>query len=155
MNWFKRIFCSQDEFNVHANGLPKVSVEIPMPEVNPTKGNDISEPVHVIVKNMLEHPQRWKVVVDTKYLTKGMEKQYSVKDTKTGEVFKASRMYYFGYSDGLTHELDVQVPWMTEDETKLIYDTLGEVYKIKRARLLRLVKYKESQERIRLLEIYK
>lgn len=37
MNWFKRIFCGQEEFNVHANGLPPVSISIPMPKVKPPK----------------------------------------------------------------------------------------------------------------------
>lgn len=156
MNWFKRIFCSQEDFNVYANGLPHVSVEIPMPKVKPTKGNDISEPVHVIVKNMLEHPQRWKVEVETTYSSRrDMVKQYKVKDSKTNEVFKAHYRYWYRYSSGISDSLVTDVSWLTEDETKLIYDTLGEVYKIKRQRLLRLVKYKESQERLRLLEIYK
>lgn len=156
MNWFKRIFCSQEDFNVHANGLPKVGVEIPMPEVKSPKGSDISEPVHAIVNNMLEHPQRWKVEVETTYSSRReMEKQYKVKDSKTNEVFEAYHTYHYGYSSGISDSLVTDVSWLTEDETKLIYDTLGEVYKIKRQRLLRLVKYKESQERLRLLEIYK
>lgn len=154
MNWFKRIFCSQDEFNVHANGLPKVSVEIPMPEVKSPKGSDISQPVHAIVNNMLEHPQRWKVEVEGKFLLCGMETHYTVKDVKTGEVFRATREVIFGWGVE-TGGIVTDVSWLTKDETVLIYDTLKQSYEIKKARLSRFVKYKDSQERLRLLEIYK
>ena len=62
MNWFKRIFCSQEGFNVHANGLPDVSVSTPMPKVKPPKADkNISEPIISFVKCVQENPKRFKV----------------------------------------------------------------------------------------------
>lgn len=62
MNWFKRIFCSQAEFNGHVDqwGLPSVENIAPMPKVKPTKvDKDISEPVLSFVKCVRENPKRF------------------------------------------------------------------------------------------------
>lgn len=102
MNWFKQLFGISDKMETDEMGLPKVSIEFPMPKVKPTKGSDISEPVHVIVKNMLEHPQRWKGKVKTNYSADSIETVYTVEDTKTGQVFKAARVVYLDYGSSFS-----------------------------------------------------
>lgn len=153
MNWFKKLFGVVDRSSQEYDGLPLAKDFFPMPEVKPCKPEkSVSEPVHVIVKNMLEHPQRWKVKIKTLYATYSSETRYTVKDTKTGEEFKVCKKYLHGF--GRTRSVDKTLSWLTEDEADLIEETLNQVYKIKKERRLRLVNCKERQERIRLLGIY-
>lgn len=122
-------------------------------KVSPNK--NISEPVHMIVKNMLEHPSRWKVRAKANNSAYTIRTDYTVKDIKTGEEFRAKRSYGLS-SVGVTNErLDVYVQWITDDEANLFEETLNRVWKIKKDRKSRLAKYKQSKERARLLEIYK
>ena len=154
MNWFKELFGFGDKMETDIHGLPYVKSSTPMPEVKPCKPEkNISEPVHVIVKNMLDHPSRWKVKFKTIFSLHTSETNYTIKDTKTGEEFRAKYNYYHGCSPASS--VDVLVSWITSDEANLLEDTLKEVYQIKKARRTRLANYKKNQERNRLLEIYK
>src|SRR5215217_2348197 len=133
MNWFKRIFCSQDEFNGHVDqwGLPSVENIVPMPKVKAHKADkDISEPVYAIVKNMLDHPQRWKVKIKTTFSTHSSTTSYMIKDTKTGEEFKVVSKYYHGF--GVNEDKDVYVSWVTKQETQLLEQTLRDIYEVKK-----------------------
>lgn len=151
INWIKKLFAS-DKVETDQWGLPKFDCNIPMPEVKPCKQEkNISEPVHVIVKNMLEHPQRWKVKTEVEDHTHSSVTFYTVKDTKTGEEFKARKTRYWG---GDSEKVSL-VSWVTVDEIELLEETLYQVYEVKKLRRKRLADYKKSQERKRLLEIYK
>lgn len=151
MNWLKRIFCSQEEFVAHI--ADPVARKDTFEVQEPKKNKNISEPVYAIIKNMIKYPSRWKV-----YITKNIPMScysnttyYTLKDVKTTEKFDM-QTYWSAY-DGTT-EKTFTVPWLTLEEAKLIEDTATQIYQIKKKRLLRLKKYKESKERQRLMEIY-
>lgn len=156
MNWFKKLFGIGDKMETGYNGLPKVSCNIPMPEVKPCKPEkNISEPVHGIVKNMLEHPQRWKVKSEHTYSGHVHVSTHTVTDTKTSEVFTSTKSNWF---IGGIYEDEPQVSnllWATKDEIDLLKETLGTIHNLKWKRVLRLSEHKKSKERLRLLEIYK
>jgi len=151
IKWIKKLFVG-DKVETDQWELPKFGCNIPMPAVKPCKQEkNISEPVHVIVKNMLEHPQRWKVKVKGENLSHSRITYYTVRDTKTGEEFKATKTSYWGSGSAKR----TSISWITEDEAELIEETLHQVYEIKKLRRKRLADYKKNQERKRLLEIYK
>ena len=152
MNWLKRIFCNQEEFVAHI--ADPVSRKDTFEVQEPKKNKNISEPVYATIKNMIKYPSRWKV-----YITKDIPTScyfnttyYTLKDVKTTEKFDM-KTYWSAY-DGTT-EKSSTVPWLTPEEAKLIEDTATQIYQIKKKRLIRLKKYKESKERQRLMEIYK
>lgn len=155
MNWLKRIFCSQEDFNVHANGLPKVSVEIPMPKVKPTKGSDISEPVFAMLNAWKQDPKRFKVIckvnstnIHTLSYGRNPTAELDVVDTKNPETFKfglwldweaykdmSSLMYHFLPFFGLHKiypvlgcKVHYKPSWMTQDELDFIAKTVTPYY---------------------------
>lgn len=173
MNWFKRIFCGQEEFNVHANGLPPVSISIPMPKVKPPKADkNISEPVLSFVKCVQENPKRFVVTFDFEYYgysfvenhmikdDKPKTYHYSLLDTKTKEswsLFDGS--FTACYSKVIDRKHTHNPEWLTEDEKEYLIVSIKALFHNRKDRKTKLEQIRKERrirnERNRLKEIYK
>ena len=172
MNWFKRIFCSQEEFNgwVDPWGLPSVSVEVPMSKVKPTKGNDISEPVLSFVKCVQENPKRFLAYSDTSFCyirsTDNLEdyKAYKIYDKIADKGWYLygryySNLWFIGGYPGEGGPLYNDPFFLTEDEKAYILKEVKLVMGYRGERKVRLEQIRKERrirdERNRLKEIYK
>lgn len=173
MNWFKRIFCSQEEFNAHVdiNGLPSVDNILPMPKVKPCKPEkDISEPVLSFVECVRNNPKRFDVEEHQggyfHYSTGhgGEYKLYKLwdKSIKKGWKIKGARYVDYGpwvveYVPGARYFSDTF--FLTEDEKKYIIKEVKEIMEYRKERKTTLDKIRTERrirdERNRLKEIYK
>lgn len=167
MNWFKRIFCSQDEFNVHANGLPIAKL--------PKADKDISEPVISFVNCVRNNPKRFKVVYEFEYtrlrLTYDKSKTfvgecglpetytYAFKDTKTGESWTlcGGTTWPRVYLTPVKNQTD-NSEWLTKDERYYLITEIKNIMKDRKGRKEKLQSLRKERknrdERNRLKEIY-
>ena len=173
MNLFKRIFCRQDEYNVHVNGLPPVSVDIPMPKVKPCKPEkDISEPVLSFINCVRENPKRFVVRSDYEYFGLKFSNNLAIRSTKP-------EMYTFCLEDKFTEERwtlcegvalsfypgfkenkhTYNPEWLTEDEKEYLITSIKTIFHDRRDRKQKLQDIRKQRrirdERNRLKEIYK
>lgn len=167
MNWFKRIFYSQEEFNAHVdiNGLPPVDNILPMPEVKPCKPEkDISEPVLSFVECVRNNPKRFDVEEYQgrySYYSTGDDDQHKAyklwdKSIKKGWIIKGAR--YVDYHIWVV-EYFSDTFFLTEDEKKYIIKEVKEIMEYRKERKTTLDKIRKQRrirdERNRLKEIYK
>lgn len=176
MNWLKRIFCKQDEYDkwVDPWGLPSVSVNIPMPKVKPPKADkDISEPIISFVKCVQENPKRFKVIFDYEYC--GLESykgsitrsntptiyHYCLQDTKTKEswTFVKDTTYplYLKSKSG-EGKNSYNPEWITTDERYYLIESIKTIFHNRKDRKEKLDQIRKDRrirdERNRLKEIY-
>lgn len=170
MNWFKRIFCSQDDFNGHVDqwGLPSVENIAPMPKVKPPKADkDISEPVLAMLNAWKDSPKMFKLNLDKEVYHLWNESRSYGNPTAQLKVFDTQRKeaFYFSvslgsesYSDGyqsvfymfgfaqhkiypvLGSNVTSKPSWMTQDELDLIIKTVKPYY------LKRVERYRDIVE---------
>lgn len=175
MNWLKRIFCSQDEYDVHVNGLPpvSVSVDIPMPKVKPCKPEkDISEPVLSFVKCVRENPKRFVVKSDYEYFglkfsnnlairsTEPETYHFCLQDKVTKESWTLCKdivLSFYPGSKEIKHTYNPE--WLTEDEKEYLITSIKTIFHDRRDRKEKLQEIRKQRrirdERNRLKEIYK
>lgn len=175
MNWFKRIFCSQEEFNVHTNGLPKVSVEIPMTKVKPPKADkNISEPIISFVRCVQENPKRFRVIYGNEYMPLFSDEKtrknkvlpdgytYTLKDLQTKEewtlcdgLYGRTPLFYFKERD---YKHTINPEWLTYDEREYIIVSIKTIFKNRQGRKDKVVQLRKDRrirdERNRLKGIY-
>jgi hypothetical protein len=131
MNWFKRIFCSQEEFNSTVDhwGLPSVDNLVPMPKVKPTKGGDISEPVLSMLETWRRNPKRFTMSVDIDYkefhsssFYKSAYVKLTVNDTTSNEEFIFGLLLQNGSFEDMRSIIHHFAPWFSQHK---IYPVLG------------------------------
>lgn len=164
MNWFKRIFCSQDEFNGHVDqwGLPSVENIVPMPKVKPPKvDRDISEPVLSFVKCVRENPKRFVVKSDYEYFgfrvtnnlvirsTDPERYHFCLEDKVTKESWTLCKEVLLSFYDGFKETNHTYNPeWLTEDEKEYLITSVKTIFHDRRDRKEKL-EYIRKQRRIR------
>jgi hypothetical protein len=173
MNWFKRIFCGQEEFGGYVDqwGLPSVKNLVPIPKVKPPKPDkDISEPVLSFVKCVQENPKRFKVTYDFEYYgcevnngVVGISKKpttynYSLVDVMTGESWSLTKeMLFTSCRQERKHTYNPE--WLTADETEYLIDSVKTIFQSRKDRKAKLQQIRKERrirdERNRLKEIYK
>ena len=147
MNWLKRIFCSQEEFNNY-EGLPAPENFFPESCKEKKPKPDISEPVHTMVKSMFDRPHTWKVKYSNCVANMNF---YDVKDIRTKLSFRYSRHYYGDY----TRSIMSYQTWMTEEEQEFLLNALESVQQMKMSRVKRIRQVKKNIERNKVKELYK
>lgn len=177
MNWFKRIFCSQEDVNEvdgYADpwGLPLVTNIPPMPKVKPPKAEkDISEPVLAFVKCVRENPKRFEVESDismwfsVSYVEPKEYTAYRLWDKVTDEGWYLRGRhhyspYFFYTTPGQNASRFYKDPsFLTVDEKEYVLKEVSSImeYRIERKNKLEEIRKDRRirDERNRLKEIYK
>lgn len=169
MNWFKQLFGISDKTETDEMGLPKVSVEIPMLKVKPTKGDDISEPVLSFVKCVQENPKRFNAYSDTNHCyimsTNNPEdyKAYKIYDKVAEKGWYLCGCYYsnvwfIGGYPGEGGPMYSDPFFLTEDEKSFIIREVKAIMQYRGGRKEKLEQIRKERrirdERNRLKEIY-
>lgn len=176
MNWFqtafKQLFGISDKMETDEMGLPKVSVEIPMPVVKmPKADRNISEPIISFVQCVQKNPKRFKVLYDYEHfsymytdntLSKSVfpvNYHYRLADTKTNESWTLIEGYTCPIYDTLSEfKHSCNPEWITEDEREYLIDSIKAIFHNRKARKETLKKLKKDRrnrdERNRLKKIY-
>lgn len=150
MNWLKRIFCSQEEFNSEINDLPEVTCSVAMPKVKPCKNEtDISEPVISFIECVRKNPKRFSVKFDyTAFLC--MSSTCKIKDSLTENEFSITIIH--GCSRDLYVQRNVKSLILTDKELEYAYLEIKGIYE---QRVKRLSKMKDYRERRKLTALYR
>lgn len=172
INWFKRIFCSQDDIKwVDPCGFPYVGNTVPMPKVKPPKADkNISEPVLSFVECVKKDRKRFILDSNTSFnrnytsiYRAHSNKAYRVYDKKTkqgwiliGETFSYSGSLGWYYEE---EDLYFQTPeFLTRDEELYLIKELTFVVDQWKQRKNSYYKQRHNRrirdERNRLKEIY-
>lgn len=166
-SWWKSLFQEPD---LSTSGLPKVTCDVPMPEVKPLKSEkDISEPVLSFIEVYKANPKRFKVFnlwsEDENEYGRKEFLGYELKDTQANKTFSMAQEYS-GYTVTKSAERGMEdeyhwnytyrgiknTSWMTADERELVFNIV-ESERTERAK--RLLVKKESLTRKRLTKLYK
>ncbi len=166
-SWWKSLFREPDVANF---GLPKVTCDVPMPEVKPLKPEkDISEPVLSFIEVYKVNPKRFKVFnlwsEDENEYGRKEFLGYELKDTQANKAFSMAQEYA-GYTItkctergmedeyhwNYTYRAIKNTSWMTADERELVFNVV-ESERTERAK--RLLVKKESLTRKHLTKLYK
>lgn len=175
MNWLKRIFCNQEEFNAHVdiNELPPVDNILPIPVMKPCKPEkDISEPVLSFVECVQENPKRFVVREDFKYFGLKFSNNLDIRSTKpemyvfcledkvTKEMWTLSEGVELNFYNGFKENKHTYNPeWLTDDEKEYLITSIKPIFHNRRDRKEKLQELRKQRrirdERNRLKEIYK
>lgn len=143
-SWWKSLFREPDLANF---GLPKVTCDVPMPEVKPCKPEkDISEPVLSFIEVYKENHRRFKINVEC--VSENVN-AWSLHDKKENKTFKAIICYltYGSYYKG-----GKNTEWITQDELTFVVD---EIRSFLSSRKDRIESKRDVRSRKRLTKLYK
>lgn len=155
MNWFKRIFYSQEEFVAHIEDpvARKDRFQVKTPRVE----KDISEPVLSFIKCVRENPKRFCLIYNYEFK---LDYYFSLQDKNTKEGWTLSKgniQYVCASSWCLTHTTNPE--WLTEDEKEYLITSIKTIFHDRRDRKQKLQDIRKQRrirdERNRLKEIYK
>lgn len=146
-SWWKSLFREPDVDNF---GLPKVTCDVPMPEVKPCKSEkDISEPVFSFIKLYKDNHRRFKITLET-YSNLGFIKYtYNLFDRVENKSFSIIESH--GFMSSLFRQ-STSTKWMTEDEMEFCFKEIREFWATRKER----IQIKQNiRARERLTKLYK
>lgn len=155
--WIKEsLFGSSRGYEEGSTVLPKVDNTLPMPEVLPPKNTpDISEPVHVLVANIIKYPHHWKFETQINWEERSSLTSSTIKNLLTGERFIKFEECRYGLSWVDVVSYSENLLWANEDEIAALKGALNESFSKKKKRIDNIKQIKKDNERKRLMELYK
>lgn len=150
-SWWKSLFQEPD---LSTSGLPKVTCDVPMPEVKPPKPEkNISEPILSFIEVYKSNPKRFKVKKE--YTQEGSWSytlKYTLYDTKENKTFSVCRTHYYTSCSEFDWTPMANTKWATQDEIQAVY---GAIFNERCARYKTIQDSRAKAQRERLTKLYK
>lgn len=150
-SWWESLFREPDVANF---GLPKVTCDVPMPEVKPTKQEkDISEPVLSFLEVYKANPKRFRVKKE--YSQEGdwsYTYKYTLYDSKENKTFSVYKIHHYGYCQPTDWTTITNTKWATQEEIQLVYHTISDE-RLARYKMIQALRSKVQREH--LTKLYK
>lgn len=143
-SWWKSLFQEPD---LSTSDLPKVTYNVPMPEVKPKPEKDISEPVLSFIKLYKQNHRKFKISAEP-FVTPDVD-SWTLYDKENNKTFTAS--VGWGYCNSY-YRGGKNTEWITEEELIFVFD---EIRSFLNSRKVRVENKRNARARERLTKLYK